>query len=170
MKYSIAYRSIGQWAWTSDDWWYCHESQMNNYTLYFAESYTRATAEQLHGHWKKKQRLLERKSVHCLNMNIGVENIVKPCATCLEYQQTQLQERVLHYEIPCRPREVVRADIFMFNNKMLLYTIGYYGKFHIMKKVSSLVADDLVQMVILIYSEYGLPKSMKRSFQMQAQI
>ena len=39
-------------ACTSDDWWYCHKRQVNNYTLYFAKSNTRTVVLQPHRHWK----------------------------------------------------------------------------------------------------------------------
>ena len=36
---------------------------------------------------------------------------------CLEFQQTQPKEQSIHHDIPLRPWEVVRADIFHFNSK-----------------------------------------------------
>ena len=85
-------------------------------------------------------------------MNAEIENTVKQCATYLEYQQIQ-QQKILPYEIPCRPLRVVSADIFMVNNKMLLCIIDYYSKFLIVKKVDDLVADDLLQMARMIFAE-----------------
>ena len=64
----------------------------------------------------------------------------------------------LHYEILCRPWEVVGADVFMINNKTLLCIVDYHSKFPIVKKVKALSADDLVQTTKLIFAEYGLPK------------
>ena len=55
-----------------------------------------------------------------------------------------------------KPWEVVGADIFMLNNKTLLYIVDYYRKFPIVKKVAGLPAGDLVQMIKLIYAECGL--------------
>ena len=98
-------------------------------------------------------------------MNAGIEHRVKQCANSLEYQHTQPQERALHYEISCKLWEVIGADIFIMNNKTLLCIADYY-KFPIVKKVGSLSTHDLVQMAKLIFTEYGLPKTL---FQMQAQ-
>ena len=44
--------------------------------------------------------------------------------------------------ITVKTMEVVAADIFMINNKMLLYIVDYYSKFSIVEKVGSLAADD----------------------------
>ena len=89
-------------------------------------------------------------------MNADIEDSVKQYGTCLEHQHMQPQERALHYEIVCKPWEVVCADIFMLNDKTLLYFVDYYSKFPIKKKVGSLWGDDLVQMAKLIFVEYGL--------------
>ena len=92
-------------------------------------------------------------------MNTHIEHIVKQCATCLEYQHTQQQERALHYEIPHRPWEMVSVDIYMVNGKTILCTVEYYSKFQIVKMIGSLSADDLVKMAQLILTEYGLPRN-----------
>ena len=74
---------------------------------------------------------------------------MKQCATCSEYQYTQPQERSLHYEIPYKLWKVVSVAIFIGNNKALLCIVDCYNysRFPIVKKVRSLSADDLVQMV-----------------------
>ena len=70
----------------------------------------------------------------------------------------QPQEIAVHYEIPCRPWEVVGADIFMINGKKLLSTVDYHSKFPIVKKYNTLSADDLVQVAKPIFAEYGVSK------------
>ena len=91
-------------------------------------------------------------------MIADIECMVKQCAICLEYQQTQFQEKVLHYKIPCRSWEVVGEDVFAINNKTVLCIVDYDSKFTIVKKVNSLSADNLVQMTKMIFAEYGLLK------------
>ena len=83
----------------------------------------------------KKMLLLLRESVYWISMNANIQCMVKQCTMCLEYQQTQLQEKALHHEIPCRSWEVDDADIFMINGRILLYTVDYHSKFPIVKKV-----------------------------------
>ena len=91
-------------------------------------------------------------------MNTNLEWTVKQCATCLEYQHTQPQEKALYCEILCRPWGVVGADVFMIYGKTLLCIIDYHCKSPEVKKVNSLSVDDLVQMIKLMFAEYGLPK------------
>ena len=54
--------------------------------------------------------LLTGNSVYWINMKADIECVVKQCTICLEYQQMQPQEKVLHYEIPSRSWEVIGTD------------------------------------------------------------
>ena len=76
----------------------------------------------------------------------------------LGVQANAAQERALHYEIPCRPWEVVGADVFMINSETLLCIVDYQSKFPTVKKVNSLSVGDLMQMAKLIFAEHRLPK------------
>ena len=64
-------------------------------------------------------------------MNANIENTVKQCATCPEYKQMKPQERMLPYEIQCRPWKVFGAYISMVKNNMHLCIVDYYNKFPI---------------------------------------
>ena len=58
----------------------------------------------------EKMRLFARELVYWGNMNADIENLIKQCATCLKYQQTQPQEKTLPYEVPYQPWELVGTD------------------------------------------------------------
>ena len=73
----------------------------------------------------EKVWLLVKESVYWTKMNMDIECTVKQIATYLEHQQTWPQQRGLHHELPCRPWKVVGAEIFMVNNKTLLYFVDY---------------------------------------------
>ena len=85
---------------------------------------------------------------------------MRQCATCLEYQQMQPQEKMILYELPYKPWEVDNTTIFVIKNKTLLRILYCYSNFPIVKKVGSLAVDDLVQMTKIIFAEYGLSKKM----------
>ena len=51
----------------------------------------------------EKARLLERESLHWVNINTDIKDAVNPWTTYLKYKQTQPQESVLPPEIPYRP-------------------------------------------------------------------
>ena len=73
--------------------------------------------DQLHSNhmWIEKMWLLVMDSLYWINMYADVEHIVRQCTMCLEYEQTQSQEKALHYKIPYRPWQVIGADLFRIN-------------------------------------------------------
>ena len=77
---------------------------------------------------------------------------------CLKFQQTQPKEWILHHNILLQPWEVVRADIFHFNNKNYLCITDYNSKFPIIKRLEGLSAEDLTNAVKIILMEYGMPQ------------
>ena len=82
---------------------------------------------------------------------------IKNCATCLEFQQMQPKEKIIHHEIPLRPWEVLGADIFHFNNKNDLCIIDYHSKFPVVKRLEGLSAEILITTIKVIFTEYDLP-------------
>ena len=63
---------------------------------------------------------------------------------------------MIPHEFLCKAWEVVSADINVISNTVLLCIVDYYSRSPIVKKVSSLAADDLVQVTKMIFSEHGL--------------
>ena len=68
------------------------------------------------------------KSVYWANINNNIENHVKNCSTCLEFQQMQPKKKIIHHDILLRTWEVLGADIFQQNNKNYLYVVDYQSK------------------------------------------
>ena len=61
-------------------------------------------------------------------MNADIENHVKDCFTCLDFQQTQPKVKFIHYDIPCKPWEVIGEDMFTSYNKHYLCIVDYHSK------------------------------------------
>ena len=59
----------------------------------------------------KETKPLVCKSVYWVNINSDIDNHVKNCNTCLEFQQMQPKENIIHDEIPLRPWEVLGRHI-----------------------------------------------------------
>ena len=51
----------------------------------------------------EKTKLLVYESVYWMRMNADIENHIKNCSTCLEFQQTQPKEKHIHLDIPSKP-------------------------------------------------------------------
>ena len=70
----------------------------------------------------------------------------------------QPKKRFIHHDIPLRPWEVVRADIFHFHNKSYLCIVDYNSKFPIVKRLDGLSAENLINTIKIILTEYGIPQ------------
>ena len=92
----------------------------------------------------EKTKLLAHKSIYWVNVNNDIESYIKNCNTCLEFQQTQPKEKIVHHYIPIRPWDVVGADMFQLNNKYYLCIVDYHSKFPVIKKMEGLSADSLI--------------------------
>ena len=65
----------------------------------------------------EKTKLLACKSVYWIGMSIDIEDHIKNCSTCLNFQQTQPKEKVIHHDIPGKLWEVTGVDMFTLNKK-----------------------------------------------------
>ena len=88
---------------------------------------------------------------------MDIKKYIKSCATCLEFQQTQPKEKIIHHDIPLRPWEVLGADVYHFNNKNYLCIVDYHSKFPVVKRLEGLSAENLIPTVKVIFTEYGIP-------------
>ena len=105
----------------------------------------------------KKTKLLAQESVYWHSINTNIEEFIKQCPTCLEFQQTQPKEQIAHHDIPLRPWEVIGADIFQFNNKNYICIVDYHSKFPVIKRIEGLFADNLINALKIIFAEYDIP-------------
>ena len=60
----------------------------------------------------EKMKLLVHKCIYWNSININIEKYIKQCMICLEFQQTQPKEKIIHHEILLRALEAVGADVF----------------------------------------------------------
>ena len=51
----------------------------------------------------EKMKLLAYKCVYWYSINADIKKCIKQCATCLEFQQTQPKEKIIHHDVPLRP-------------------------------------------------------------------
>ena len=107
----------------------------------------------------EKIRLLACEVVYWPNMNNNIKNTVKQCVTCLDYQNTQPQEKPILHELQTKPWEMVGADICLIKNETLLCIIDYYRKFPVMKRGDGLSTEDLIRTTTLMFPIFGLPKN-----------
>ena len=56
----------------------------------------------------------------------------------------QPKKKIIHYEVPGKPWEIVGADLFSLHNKSYLCILDYHSKFHVIKHIDDLSADSLI--------------------------
>ena len=69
------------------------------------ESLKTQALEQLHVNYKgiEKIKLMACKSIYWANINDDNEKHIKHCPTCLDFQQTQPKEKIIHHKIQAKP-------------------------------------------------------------------
>ena len=100
------------------------------------------------------------KSMFCEREKVPVLNIkkhIKNCTTCLEFQQMQPKEKIVHHDIPLRPWKVLGTDVFHFINKNYLCIVDYHSKFPVIKRLKGLSTENLIATAKVIFAEYGIP-------------
>ena len=70
----------------------------------------------------------------------------------------QPKEKIIHHNIPLKPWEEVRADIFHFNSKNYVCIVDYNNKFPVIKRLEGLSVESLINTVKIIFTEYGIPQ------------
>ena len=51
----------------------------------------------------EKIKLLAHESIYWVDINTDIEKHIQNCTMCLEFQQMQPKEKIIHYDIPLRP-------------------------------------------------------------------
>ena len=105
----------------------------------------------------EKTKLLMHESIYWANINTDIKKHIKNCTTCLEFQQIQPKEKILHHDIPLRTWEVLGADVFHFINKNYLCIVDYHSKFPLIKRLEGLSTENLIATAKVIFAEYGIP-------------
>ena len=104
-----------------------------------------------------KTKVLVCESVYWVNINTGIKKHIKNCNTCLEFQQMQPMEKIIHHKLHLRSWEVLGADVFHFNNKNYLCIVNYHSKFPVVKRMEGLSTENLIATAKVIFAEYGIP-------------
>ena len=106
----------------------------------------------------EKCKLRAKSCVFWKNMNSDIENLVKMCNTCCQYQRSQSAETLKPHEIPTRAWEVLGTDLFFLDGETYLIIADYYSKFPIVRKINGqCTSKAVVDITKQVFSEHGIP-------------
>ena len=105
-------------TWVGHDIWLGHKGKW----IIITSQLQMLILSQLHSNHMRieKTRLFVSESIYWVNTNADIEHAVEHCSTCLEYQNTQLQESTTSYKVLFKLYKVAGTDIFIINNENLL--------------------------------------------------
>ena len=115
--------------------------------------------EALHtGHQgETKCLLLARESVFWPGITNDIKQLVKDCDICNKYQAEQPKLLVMQPDLPTRPWEKLRTDIFEFKGNKCLMIVDYYSRFPVIRLLDDITADTICNHFTSVLAEYGLP-------------
>jgi len=91
-------------------------------------------------------------------MNSDIEETVKNCTKCADFQRKQPAELLIPTETPGLPFMMVGTDLFEFESKTYLLTVDYYSKFIGVDRLEDLGSKAAIEGMKAQFSRHGIPE------------
>ena len=108
--------------------------------------------------------LLARQSVFWPGITSDIRQMVKNCELCNKHQPAQPKLPAMQPDLPTRPWEKLRSDIFQFNGSKYLIIVDYYSRFPVIRPLKDMSAATTSNHFTSILAEYGLPSMTTADF------
>ena len=108
---------------------------------------------------KCKQRA--REAVYWPGLNADIENLVRNCSKCAEYQKKQPAEPLEPTQMPELPYQEVGTDIFDFEGENFLITVDYYSQFIEVDALQDLRSATVIRALKAQFSRHGIPRVLR---------
>ena len=106
----------------------------------------------------EKTKLRAKDCVYWLDITKDIEQLVRSCSVCQEYQKSLPHETLKQHELPTRPWQVLGTDLFQLKGEPYLIVADYYSKFPIIRKMPQPCTSlAVVNATMEIFSEHGIP-------------
>ena len=105
---------------------------------------------------KCKQRA--REVLYWPAMNSDIEETVKNCTKCADFQRKQPANPLIPTETPRLPFMMVGTDLFEFESKTYLLTVDYYSKFIEVDRLEDLGSKAAIEVLKTQFSRHGIPE------------
>jgi transposase InsO family protein len=110
-----------------------------------------------------KTQLLARNMVFWPGYSSQIEDMIKGCRTCMQYQPQQAATPLVPTPAPSRPWQIVATDLFDFGGRTYLVVGDHYSKMHMVRKYpkGNSSSNKTIQFLKEIFSENGIPETLR---------
>ena len=105
---------------------------------------------------KCKQRV--REVLYWPAMNSDIEETVKNCTKCTDFQRKQPSEPLIPTETPGLPFVMVGTDLFDFESNTCLLTVDYYSSFIEVDRLQDLGSKATIEVLKAQFWRHGIPE------------
>ena len=90
-------------------------------------------------------------------MNSDIEETVKNCTKCAQFQKAQQSEPLKGTVPPDLPFQEVATDLFEFESKIYLITVDYYSRFIEVDLLKNITSGTVTETLESQFSRHGIP-------------
>jgi hypothetical protein len=105
-----------------------------------------------------KCQLRAKSCVFWKNLNKDIEELIRQCPICQEYQKSNPPEPLMPHEIPTRAWQIIGTDLFYLNGDEYLIIADYYSKFQMVRPIPKGRSNSgtIINIMKEIFSEQGV--------------
>lgn len=90
-------------------------------------------------------------------MQVDIENFLSKCLNCQMYKRNNCKEPLQSYEVPHRPWERIRADLFYEKCRDFWTIYDSYSGWIELDRLSSKTAEEVIQILKNVFKQHGIP-------------
>lgn len=99
-----------------------------------------------------------RRSLYWCGISNDIKDFVEKCSVCQQTQPANAAEPLIMKQVPSFPFQIVSTDIFTFKQRDYLLLADHYSGWMDFKKLSTLTANETIQIIKKWFSDYGVPE------------
>ena len=105
-----------------------------------------------------KMRLRAQTSMYWIGIGKQIEDHMLCCGPCQIHSRSQQKEPAIPLEIPSRPWQNLRFNIFFHGSHWYVIIADYYSKYPWIKKLEAISSKDIISALKFCFAEFGIPE------------
>ena len=101
-----------------------------------------------------------RDTLYWPRITTEIKEYISRCDVCMTYRTGQGKEPILQHEFIAQPWPKVAADLYEFDNRVLLVVSDYYSNFIEVARLSSLTSRAVIKELKAVFARYGVPDTL----------